>query len=60
VLEDPRGGIGEKSLSGPMETAQFLRVAIGLATLGGLHRRRRIHKDVKPSHALISPQDRFG
>src|SRR5262249_32940059 len=54
VLEDPGGGILEKSLSGPMETAQFLRVAIGLATaLGGLHGRRLIHKDVKPAHALI-------
>ena len=56
TLEDPAGDTLEKSLSGPMETAQFLRVAIGLATaLGGLHGRRLIHKDVKPANALINP-----
>ena len=56
ALEDPGGDTLEKSLSGPMETAQFLRFAIGLATaLGGLHGRRLIHKDVKPANALINP-----
>ena len=56
ALEDPGGDTLEKSLSGPMETAQFLRVAIGLATaLGGLHGRRLIHKDVKPANALVDP-----
>jgi PAS domain S-box-containing protein len=55
ALEDPGGDTLEKSLSGPMETAQFLRFAIGLATaLGGLHGRRLIHKDVKPANALIN------
>src|SRR5262245_1772163 len=50
ALEDPGGDTLEKSLSGPMETAQFLRVAIGLATaLGGLHGRRPVRKDVKPA-----------
>ena len=56
ALEDPGGDTLEKSLSGPMETAQFLRFAIGLATaLGGLHGRRLIHKDVKPANALVNP-----
>ncbi len=56
ALEDPGGDTLEKSLSGPMETAQFLRFAIGLAAaLGGLHGRRLIHKDVKPANALINP-----
>src|SRR5262245_2796279 len=56
VLEDPGGDTLEKSLSASMDTAQFLRVAIGLASaLGCLHRRRLIHKDVKPAHALITP-----
>jgi hypothetical protein len=54
TLEDPGGDTLDKSLSGPMETAQFLRFAIGLATaLGGLHGRRLIHNDVKPANALI-------
>src|SRR5262249_31304346 len=57
VLEDPGGDTLEKSFPGPMETAQFLRVALGLATaLGGLHGRRLIHKNVKPAHALIIPE----
>ena len=56
ALEDPGGDTLEESLSGPMETAQFLRFAIGLTTaLGGLHGRRLIHKDVKPANALINP-----
>jgi len=56
VLEDPGGDTLEKSLSASMDTAQFLRVAIGLASaLGCLHGRRLIHKDVKPAHALITP-----
>ena len=55
ALEDPGGDTLEKSLSGPMETGQFLRFAIGLATaLGGLHGRRLIHKDVKPANALVN------
>ena len=56
ALEDPGGDTLEKSLSGPMETAQFLRVAIGLAgALGGLHSRGLIHKDVKSANALVTP-----
>src|SRR5262249_26719973 len=54
VLEDPGGDTIEKSLSGSMETGQFLRHAIGLATaLGGLHEKQLIHTDVKPANALI-------
>jgi hypothetical protein len=38
ALEDPGGDTLEKSPSGPMEIAQFLRIAIGLATvLSGRH-----------------------
>src|SRR5262245_45078021 len=56
TFEDPGGDTLEKSLSGPMETEQFLRVAIGFAAaLGGLHGRRLVHKDVKPANALINP-----
>ena len=54
ALEDPGGDTLERSR--PMETADFLRCAIGLATaLGGLHGRRLIHKDVKPANVLVDP-----
>jgi len=56
VLEDPGGETLDRSLSGPMEITQFLRLAFGLATaLGGLHKRELIHKDVKPANVLVNP-----
>jgi len=56
VLEDPGGETLDGFLSGPMEMAQFLRFAVGLATaLGGLHKRELIHKDVKPANVLVNP-----
>src|SRR5262249_52323401 len=56
VLEDPGGDPLANSLAGSMETGQFLRLAIGLATaFGCLHERQLIHKDVKPANALITP-----
>ena len=56
VLEDPGGETLDRSLSGPMEITQFLRLAFGLATaLGGLHKRELIHKDVKPTNVLVNP-----
>ena len=56
VLEDPGGETLDRFLSGPMETAEFLRLAFGLATaLGGLHKRELIHKDVKPTNVLVNP-----
>ena len=40
VLEDPGRETLDRFLSGPMETAEFLRLAFGLATvLGGLHKK---------------------
>jgi predicted ATPase/signal transduction histidine kinase/GAF domain-containing protein len=54
VLEDPGGVTLDEFLSGPMEIARFLTVAVGLATaLAELHRRAWIHKDVKPSNVLV-------
>ena len=55
VLEDPGGETLDHFLQGPMELAQFLRVAIGFAkALAGLHKKELIHKDVKPSNAFIN------
>src|SRR5258706_16147420 len=51
VLEDPGGKTLDGFLSGIMEMTQFLGVAVGLATaLRGLHERKLIHKDVKPTN----------
>src|SRR6266852_3670686 len=55
VLEDPGGETLDGFLSGAMEMTQFLGFAVGLATaLGGLHERELIHKDLKPTNALVN------
>jgi len=55
VLEDPGGETLDGFLSGPMEMRQFLGFAVGLATaLGGLHERKLIHKDIKPTNILVN------
>ena len=56
VLEDPGAVPLDGLIQGPMEMAQFLRFAIGLATaLSQLHKLQLIHKDVKPSNVLVDP-----
>ena len=55
VLEDPGSETLDRLLPGPLETTQFLRFAVGLATaLGGLHKEELIHKDLKPANVLVN------
>jgi PAS domain S-box-containing protein len=56
VLEDPGGETLDGFLSKPMEIRQFLGFGVGLATsLSGLHEKKLIHKDVKPTNILVNP-----
>src|SRR5262245_9354613 len=49
LLDDPGGEILARLMGRPWELGAFLRVAAGIAaTLGQLHQRGLIHKDVKP------------
>jgi serine/threonine protein kinase len=55
VLEDPGGEPLARHLGSPMETGQFLRVAIGIvAALGNTHQRGLIHKDIKPANIFVN------
>ncbi|UZE21469.1 AAA family ATPase [Pseudomonas sp. B21-056] len=58
VLEDPGGVPLMQLLIAPMETATFLRLAVGIAVaLGKLHQCGLVHKDIKPSHILVNCTD---
>jgi PAS domain S-box-containing protein len=60
LLEDPGGEPLDRLIKEPMETGQFLRLAIGLASaLGRLHERGLIHRNLKPANILVdSSQNR--
>ena len=59
VLEDPGGEPLVAHLGEPMETLQFLRLAISIViALGQVHRRSLIHKDLKPVHILVDRESR--
>src|SRR5215469_1936095 len=54
VLEDPGGEPLSRLLGQPLETALFLRLGLSLATtLGRMHERNLIHKDIKPANVLV-------
>ena len=54
VLEDKGGMPLEGLLGAPIETEQFLNLAIGIASaVAKLHQRGLVHKDLKPAHILV-------
>ena len=57
LLEDPGGDPLERVLGSPMQPAQFLPIAIGIAVaLKGLHARSIVHRNVTPGNILVDLQ----
>ena len=55
VLDDPGGEPLDRLLGPPMEVGRFLRLAVALSsTLGRLHERGLVHKDIKPTNILVN------
>lgn len=57
ALQDPGGSVLARLLGRPLPIAQALRIAIGLAdSIGKLHARGLIHRDIKPPHIMVEPE----
>jgi hypothetical protein len=55
VIEDPDGEFLDKKIDGPLAVPDFLRLAISIASsLGGLHGKGLVHKDVKPANLIAN------
>jgi predicted ATPase/signal transduction histidine kinase len=55
MLEDPGGGPLDLLVHAPMDVGRFLHLAIRIAcTLGKLHQRGLVHKDIKPANILVN------
>jgi PAS domain S-box-containing protein len=55
LLQDPGGEPLDRLIGPPMEIEVFLRLAAALSvTLGRLHARGLVHKDIKPVNVLVS------
>jgi serine/threonine protein kinase len=54
VLDDPGGVPLERLLGRPLAVAQFLRIAMPMATaIGRMHARGLVHMDIKPGKVLV-------
>src|SRR5579871_2444000 len=55
ILESASGALLSGLVGSPMEIGRFLRISIGLAVaLRGLHEGGLVHKDIKPSNAVVN------